>query len=135
MVSSLYIVIASMVIMSSIVSGHTKLTDAILTNKQNNLQNMDYDIMTGNQLPLHNTMYPHKQQNTWQNAQNVDDFNELYENIYELAYTLIIWGCIGLLTLSNMIIAIIETIRLANALKAYSFNYYFNLSIIILIIY
>ena len=39
-----------------------------------------------------------------------DDSTE-FLNIYEIAYMLIIWGCIGLLTLVNMTIAVFEGAR------------------------
>ena len=92
MVSSLYIVIASMVITSSVVNGQNQIKDAISTGGHAHMQD---SLVVGFNL----------------NSAGDDSEGAQQFDIYDLAYVLIIWGCIGLLTLANMVIAIYESIR------------------------
>jgi len=127
MISSLYVVMAGMVIMSTIneveafrlyfENGQTLNSPSYgsMTDFQLYQKSQDYNRLTEDQKPVAYQLYKGMHQELGKMS---DDSTE-FLNIYEIAYMLIIWGCIGLLTLVNMTIAVFEGARLYRSQRRY----------------
>jgi hypothetical protein len=116
MLSSLYVVIAAMVILSCIFSGKRQFENPTPTAspaESYNPESFWSNYHINGQIPIPrngdtNFLEKFEYKLEYNSIQNnlVDGFD-----VYDFSYNLIIWGCILLLTLANAVIAIIEIVR------------------------
>merc|ERR1719454_1754980 len=95
-------------------SNYASLTDLHLYQ-----QNEDYHRLADDQKPVAYQIYKSMHDPKIYNPDMLGEDPSEYLNIYEIAYMLIIWGCIGLLTLVNMVIAVFEGARIYRSQRRY----------------